>query len=1354
MVTEATAPPRRRRHILRWMLIALGLLIVAPIAALAVIAALDISISAGPWRDRIGAAASDALGRKVTLEGPLEMVPSLRPVLRVGGIRIANAKGFSHPDFAFLGQARLHVDLVAALTRKELRIAELTAENVRVQLEQSADGRVNWEFRTGAKPSPQPEGAAKPVDLSAARDVGIDVRNMALRNVDVEYLVGETRTRHYFQLQELTAEAPRDQPVRVALRGTVEKKFPYSLTFSGGLAQDLLKPDVQWPVKLSFDFVNTALQAEGMVSRNAQGEKVDLLIGMGTGDLTQIERLLQTELPEVGSVAMSMHFRWDGRTLGFDDIRGVMGRTTLEGNLLYDLSHRKARISGDLRLPTLDLRPFLGMKSESDEPPKSLLDTYRELQKQTISLRGLNSIDVELKLGVGQWLSLPGDVRDASLGLQLTGGKLHAPVEATISGVPLRGEVNADGAGSVPGFELALGTQRTRIGGLATLLTGAQGIDGDLGKFLFRLSGQGEKLAQVLETLDVQFVVADSRLSYGNIEGGRPVDFRLDDLDVRLPGGKPLTGRIKGSLLGERFDAALAAADLPTLANTLRSPITLTANASGARLKAVGSLAPPDAREGSELAFELSAPRAGAVGRWLGVSEKTSAALLLKGKARLRTDEWRLSDFALRLGRSAINGEFARVGIGRQPLIQAKLDVPSLDVAELEGMLPAKPASSTAAKLPPAASSTPASSASGSGSSPAPTPASGASNTLDVPILPKGIDLTDADIEVRVKRVAMQLADVTDASFVGRIRGGKMDASPFGATIAGTPFTGAVAIDLRGNVPEASLWVAGSQVDVGTLLRNLKVTQEVDARVESLRVQLIGRGSRLGEMLEKSALDVNLESGDLILRDPARKPLVNIDVASGRVVADPGKPVTLTIDGAIDATPVAIKVSTGALPDFLRTGSKVPFALDVDTAGTRLNLSGKVPVPITGKEGELQLQLGGARFDSLNTLARVQLPPWGPWSLGGRFIASSKGYEVPDLTMIVGDSRLNGRGAWTAGTQRPRLDIALSAPRIQLDDFAFGAWSPFEKKAAKDEKKLSVEEMRAKAKEAAAEGQRLLSPETLRRLDAYLDVQVDQVLSGKDQLGSGQLHAQMADGQLNFGPAKVNVPGGSALIEAAYVPTEREVAVQMRIEAERFDYGILGRRLKPDTDLQGLFSLKLELDSRAPTLDRIMSNADGRVDFAVWPKNMRSGIFDMWAVNLFLAMVPAVDPEASSKVNCAVGRFDLRKGVLTHDALLIDTSRMRVVGTGRVDFDSERLDFRLAPRAKTAQFFSLATPIGVSGTLTDYKIGVAPGGIAETALRLLTSAFVVPIEKLTKGSLPRDGADICSNAVRAAATRQ
>jgi uncharacterized protein involved in outer membrane biogenesis len=933
-------------------------------------------------------------------------------------------------------------------------------------------------------------------------------------------------------------------------------------------------------------------------------------------------------------------------------------------------------------------------------------------------------MDADLTLSVGRWLSLPGEVRDAQLGVKLEEGVLRAPVQATIAQVPLKGEAQIDGKAQVPSVSVELGAQHTRLGGLAALLAGIQGMQGDLDQFRFRVAGRGETLGELTRGVDVRLSIENSRLTYGNVEGGRPVDLRLALLDIRLPSGKPLSGRITGTLVGEPFQAQISAADLPTLARTLRSPLALSARATGATLRVEGTLAMPEANTGTDIAFRLSAPRAGDVARWLGLSPTAQASARVEGKVTIRQDEWRLSGFAFRLGRTAINAEVARVGIGRQPLIKARLDVDQIDVQELESMLPPP-------KPQPAV------------------PAARSGSTLDIPILPQGIDLTDADVEVRVRQAGTAPAEVRDATFTGRIREGRMTPSPFSAQVAGVPFSGAVALDLRGQVPEASLWLAAGPVDAGRLLRDLKVAQGIDAQVEAMRVQLIGRGSRLAEMLDRSALDADLDSGSLTLRDPAGKPLVAVAVSKGNVVAAPGQPVKLGIDGAIDRTPVTIRVETGAVRDFLRTGSKVPFALEASAAGARLDLTGKVSVPIAQLRGELELRIGGERLDTLNELARVQLPPWGPWSIGGQFATTANGYEVPDLQLRVRDGHLVGRGKYASGTLRPRVDVSLTAPRIQLDDFKFGAWSPFDKKPqAVADKPLDVEAMRAKAKEAAAQGQRLLSPETLRRLDAFLDVKVAEVLSGQDHLGSGTLHAQLADGRLEFGPAEVNVPGGSAMLSAAYEPTDRDVAVQAQMRVDRFDYGILARRAKPGTDLAGSFSLRFDLSARAPTIDALMSRADGRIDVAVWPQNMRSGIFDLWAVNVFVALVPAVDPAAESKVNCAIGRFDLRSGKLTHDAILIDTSRMRVAGEGRVDFASETMAFKLAPRAKTAQFFSLSTPIQVTGKLTDFKIGVAPGGVAETTVRFLTSLFVVPVQRLTEGQVPRDGADVCTNAMR------
>jgi AsmA family protein len=92
---------------------------------------------------------------------------------------------------------------------------------------------------------------------------------------------------------------------------------------------------------------------------------------------------------------------------------------------------------------------------------------------------------------------------------------------------------------------------------------------------------------------------------------------------------------------------------------------------------------------------------------------------------------------------------------------------------------------------------------------------------------------------------------------------------------------------------------------------------------------------------------------------------------------------------------------------------------------------------------------------------------------------------------------------------------------------------------------------------------------------------------------------------------------------------------------------------------------------------------------------------------------------------------------------VLDTSRMRVVGRGSADFDKESLDMRMRPQAKTAQFFSLATPIQVSGTFSNFKIGVAPGGTIETAGRLLTSIIWVPLQKLFGKKIPANGEDVC-----------
>jgi hypothetical protein len=93
---------------------------------------------------------------------------------------------------------------------------------------------------------------------------------------------------------------------------------------------------------------------------------------------------------------------------------------------------------------------------------------------------------------------------------------------------------------------------------------------------------------------------------------------------------------------------------------------------------------------------------------------------------------------------------------------------------------------------------------------------------------------------------------------------------------------------------------------------------------------------------------------------------------------------------------------------------------------------------------------------------------------------------------------------------------------------------------------------------------------------------------------------------------------------------------------------------------------------------------------------------------------------------------------------------VRIRGTGQANLATEELDFVFRPRSKGVAVFRLQNPLRVTGTLGDQRIGLDPRDSVESTLRLIASPILWPIERLTLGPLPRDGADVCTDPLRAA----
>jgi hypothetical protein len=153
-------------------------------------------------------------------------------------------------------------------------------------------------------------------------------------------------------------------------------------------------------------------------------------------------------------------------------------------------------------------------------------------------------------------------------------------------------------------------------------------------------------------------------------------------------------------------------------------------------------------------------------------------------------------------------------------------------------------------------------------------------------------------------------------------------------------------------------------------------------------------------MLERSSLLAEMESGQLTLRDPNKTPQAPIRVAKAYRTRGTGQARGGGSRWCDDrVTPVTIRIVGAELSTLLKFGSRIPFSVAAEAAGTQLELKGQVALPVSQRDMELDLSVRGERFNSLNQVARVELPPWGPWMLGGQFRVSKDGYEVPGLSL-------------------------------------------------------------------------------------------------------------------------------------------------------------------------------------------------------------------------------------------------------------------------------------------------------------------------------------------------------------------
>jgi len=1319
------------------LMVVLAILLL-PIMALVI----GLKVEIGDSRELVTTLLSQQLQRDVRITGPIQLELSFSPAISVEGVEIANPQGFSEPIFASIRKASAQIHILPLISR-HLEVEQILLDGFHLDLIKTPAAEKNWQL-WGPIAASQPASGEPPSQKTERQTLAWQGMNYSF-NIKQQILISDARISYNDQAAEAVLNWQLEQLTLVSLDSDT-----LAMKANGSMLNEPYALDSRWQlepllqgragaIQLTMQVADAKLALNGHLAPQPQDNSyLELELDWQNGD--SITRLLGDDFAHLAPIKLAT--RLDGKpgAYSLSPIQASLAGSQLSGSVALN-GHSPVAINGKLEIDQLDLSAWLKQADveltqsdnvASQQPRRPVAQTHtpeaEELPLLQIIRYWLNQADADLSLSIGEVSGLAQQVSELSVGLKIEGEQLKAPLQAVIDDIRFSGNLKANIKDERLVGSVRLVAKTSPLDKLVSHIPMLAGSSGSIGRSVLRINAEGSKLAELIETSRLHYRIEDARLT---LPKGTHLDINNATIEASI--ATELKLNVDGVLLDVPLSAQIYTSPLQALIQQQAWLVRMQVNSPAVQLNLNGELPSGLWQQGASLQLSAESPRIGLLAAWLGVNNSAQGEAKLKlglkavkGGSELDVSQLQVADSLGKLYVSWGNQQ------SEQGLLNIRSDWQRLDLSQLLALFPeqqTKPAPSQTVN------------------------ATKTDDTFDIhlPLLPQGLAIQDADLAIGIDTLVLGKQHFEQIKLQAIARDGWLQNAPFSGEFAQSKIAGNVSLDLRRSPLRMDFSIASDQPKVGQLLKQLNIAEQVDLSLERAELDLSLSGDNAAQLLASTRLSAKLIGGYWHLVDPNTQARASVALNQGSLTASPQQPLRLSLTGQLKQLPLALELNSLSLAEFTQRPSELPIDLQLNIDKVELSAQATLPRPISANNLRLAMQLSSPSLNQLDNLHGIQLPPFGPIKLSGELHIDQQGYALNKMALAVATSELSGSASLITAKPKPQLAIALRANNIQLDDFKLGDWQGLEQTMPP---KPSQGEARNKHKQesvdnaalAAEAPQALLSQAVLRRVNADFALDVARVKSGEDWLGEGKLHWQLNEGRLNVALLWLALPGGEIKLSAQLNALDSGFYSEIKADIDNFDYGLLARRIKPGSEMNGHFNLHLDVNSRFEQLSRWPENANGQVGFAVWPEQFEAGIMDFWVVSLANAVVPKLDDEEQSVLNCVVAAFDSHDGQLAQSVLLADTSRMRVLGETEVDFKQQQLSMLLRPKAKRAQIFGLATPVQVSGSFDDFKVGIARGGLIGTTLRFVTSPVVSPLRWLIEAPLEADGSELCRQA--------
>jgi uncharacterized protein involved in outer membrane biogenesis len=573
------------------------------------------------------------------------------------------------------------------------------------------------------------------------------------------------------------------------------------------------------------------------------------------------------------------------------------------------------------------------------------------------------------------------------------------------------------------------------------------------------------------------------------------------------------------------------------------------------------------------------------------------------------------------------------------------------------------------------------------------------------------------------------------------------------------------------------------QVELLPLLKRRIVMPRIELRKPELGLQVEADGRRtwalgrdssdpknvpdIGALVidQGTAHYVDTEHGADIHTDFA----INGPVALKADKAQPGQdamPLSFNAKGTWQKEAFTAKGRTGNVL-YLSSPLQTPFPIEVEAAAgaTQLTAHGAIASLATLDGADAVFDLKGKDLADLYKLIGVVLPSTPRYAVRGRVAKQGAVWRVSDIHGKLGNSDLAGELAFDKQQRVPHLAGKLTSNLLDFDDLAPLVGLPEQPRSAAGSKVAAAQadssaSGKAKGKKAARDPSRKVLPTAkldlvrLKKMNSEVSYSAARVTNArKAPLDRISVQVRLKDGVLNLDPLDLGVAGGTMTGKLRIDSHSDPAIAEVHLDGRSLELSKMFRDVSLTKTSFGKVHGIIDLKGQGNSVAQMLGGSNGNLALLMGQGQISNLLLEFAGLDGAEIIKFLIRGDNNVPVRCAATAFDVKGGLMTSRATVLDTMDTVIYGEGSINLGTEEMDLYFKPYPKDASILTLRSPLKLSGTLGAPQAGPDKTALAGRAGLALALGAINPLLALaaTVETGPGKDAD-CGAILREAAS--